>query len=503
MVVFKNMKKLFKKVIILFFAIIFVLPLFKANAYVSVKGYYKSNGTYVAPYVRSNPNGLKYDNYGYTPSQGLYNGTYGTRGATWDTPTYITDPNYYTGKSLYDSNQTSLYSSPSYNFYTPDTTPSCPSMSSYDSTSKTCKCYSGYSVSTDLLGKEACISNISNCQKLNGYNSTYNSLTNTCECLHNYIYNGKECVSGSTYCRDLIGLMSSYNSLTKKCECMSNYELIGSICTYKTNYSYNYSTDIPNSNNTSIITCPINSQLKTDNKCYCNSGYETNVAKDGCTMSCQKNSTLISGQCVCDDDFILINSNCITHTDNCELSFGEYVSGVKGDNNNSSCSCLYDYVWNDDRTACIFINKPISIIEKEKKLTTNVDKIFSKKQAGKIFAQNEEGFLIWYVNPKDNKRYLINSASDLLNIIQKTGKFLDARQTEAAKKSPVKFIGNFIIDKTNWKYYYVNLKDKKFYEVAPKHNGYDDYEAGFQFLKKLGIGITNSDIRKITVGSWE
>src|SRR5436853_7748226 len=76
------------------------------NAYVSVKGYYRSNGTYVQPYVRSNPNGLKSDNYGYTPSQGEFNKTYGTRGTEWDTPTYITDPNYYEGKALYDSHST-------------------------------------------------------------------------------------------------------------------------------------------------------------------------------------------------------------------------------------------------------------------------------------------------------------------------------------------------------------------------------------------------------------
>jgi len=75
----------------------------QVDAYVSVNGYYKKNGTYVAPYVRSNPNGLKYDNYSYTPSQGLYNKTYGTKGSAWDTPTYITDPSYYIGKNLYES----------------------------------------------------------------------------------------------------------------------------------------------------------------------------------------------------------------------------------------------------------------------------------------------------------------------------------------------------------------------------------------------------------------
>lgn len=93
------------KNILLAFAILFssFLILFDADAYVSVKGYFRKDGTYVRPHVRSNPNGLKYDNYGWTPSQGLYNKTYGTRGSYWDTPTYITDPYYYKGKSLYES----------------------------------------------------------------------------------------------------------------------------------------------------------------------------------------------------------------------------------------------------------------------------------------------------------------------------------------------------------------------------------------------------------------
>ncbi len=82
----------------------FITTVSIADAYVSVKGYYKSNGTYVAPHVRSNPNGLKSDNYSYKGGE-IYNKSYGTKGTYWDTPTYITDPNYYEGKSLYDSNQ--------------------------------------------------------------------------------------------------------------------------------------------------------------------------------------------------------------------------------------------------------------------------------------------------------------------------------------------------------------------------------------------------------------
>lgn len=44
--------------------LIFVLGFNSASwAVVSVKGYYKKNGTYVAPYYRSSPNNTKSDNW--------------------------------------------------------------------------------------------------------------------------------------------------------------------------------------------------------------------------------------------------------------------------------------------------------------------------------------------------------------------------------------------------------------------------------------------------------
>ena len=36
-----------------------------ASADVHVRGYYKSNGTYVAPHFRTNPDGVKWNNYSY------------------------------------------------------------------------------------------------------------------------------------------------------------------------------------------------------------------------------------------------------------------------------------------------------------------------------------------------------------------------------------------------------------------------------------------------------
>ena len=97
-----------------FILVSFLLSASPSEAYVSVGSYIKKNGTYVAPSARSNPNGLKYDNYGYKPSQAPLNPTYGTRGTSWDTPTYITDPNYYQGKQIYDSLHSGASYSPGY-----------------------------------------------------------------------------------------------------------------------------------------------------------------------------------------------------------------------------------------------------------------------------------------------------------------------------------------------------------------------------------------------------
>lgn len=120
---------------------VFSSPIF---AYVSVDGYFKSNGTWVNGYVRSDPNGLKYDNYGWTPDQGLYNPSYYSSNVThssdWYTPSWVWDTSYDSGKLLYDTygggSNYSSYSSyiPTYDYssdYSSYDT-STPSTSGYD-----------------------------------------------------------------------------------------------------------------------------------------------------------------------------------------------------------------------------------------------------------------------------------------------------------------------------------------------------------------------------------
>ncbi len=183
-----------KKLLSIGFLAALVIGLFPVgvNAVVNVKGYYRSNGTYVAPHVRSDPNGLKYDNYSYTPSQGLYNDTYGTRDASWDTPTYVTDPDYYIGKSLYESNSYPYVPTPTYTPAPQNYT--CPVNSSISPTDSTkCNCNTGYALD---FTKTSCVSvalQTQSCSNTNGANIAWDgTYTNNgrinCACVSGYLW---------------------------------------------------------------------------------------------------------------------------------------------------------------------------------------------------------------------------------------------------------------------------------------------------------------------------
>lgn len=66
---------------------------------VSVNGYYRSNGTYVQPYYRSQGNAYKWDNYNYQASQPAYNPTYYQPQRNYNSNYYQPNPG-----RLYDSN---------------------------------------------------------------------------------------------------------------------------------------------------------------------------------------------------------------------------------------------------------------------------------------------------------------------------------------------------------------------------------------------------------------
>lgn len=67
-----------------------------ATAQVHVRGYYRGDGTYVQPHVRSSPNSSRLDNYSTYPNVNPYTGREGTVNPynTYQPPRYYSPPAY-------------------------------------------------------------------------------------------------------------------------------------------------------------------------------------------------------------------------------------------------------------------------------------------------------------------------------------------------------------------------------------------------------------------------
>lgn len=81
------------KLTILMALVVICLAAFSANADVYVRGYVRSNGTYVQPHYRSNPDGNFYNNWSTKPNINPYTGKMGTKitpdysgGSLWRAP---------------------------------------------------------------------------------------------------------------------------------------------------------------------------------------------------------------------------------------------------------------------------------------------------------------------------------------------------------------------------------------------------------------------------------
>jgi len=123
---------------VFFGSIVVDLGVPEVEAAVSVKGYFKKNGTYVAPHMRSNPDSSLYNNYSFPGNTNPYTG----KTATGDPDTYI--------KNLYDIDIPS-YTPPTYSWPTytsPSATTTACSANSYEYNGG-CYCNVGYKPDSD------------------------------------------------------------------------------------------------------------------------------------------------------------------------------------------------------------------------------------------------------------------------------------------------------------------------------------------------------------------
>ncbi len=295
-----------------------LLPLSVHAVYVN--GYYRSNGTYVNGYERTAPDGNPYNNYSYP---GNYNPNTGT--ITGGSASSYLD-NYYK-----NSSGSSGYS------YVPST-PTCPSFSSYDSVSGSCKCVSGYVI--DKYG--SCSSGTSVCYQKYGYGSTFDYSSKSCKCSYGYQFDAdNQCVTNQTYCTNNFGYGAEYNSLKDGCYCRSGYSFnsVTERCVLQT-VAYTP----PTVDYSSLCKVSFGDKSYGDKDyCYCQSGYEfvtNSLGSKKCAL--KEYTTPVSAT--------ITNSSKSSGDSVCKVTYGENSFSHL---TNNLCYCSLGSEWNSTLTKCI------------------------------------------------------------------------------------------------------------------------------------------------------
>lgn len=150
--------------------------------------------------------------------------------------------------------------------------------------------------------------------------------------------------------------------------------------------------------------------------------------------------------------------------------------------------------------------KQPTLAEREKILNNNVkvDLKFTEKMKGNLLLQVQDGGKIWYVSPKDGKRYEVTQAN-VMSVFRKlsfgiTNDNLKKIPTEKQKSVNNAFVANSrgklqLQVQDRGRIWYVNPKDGKRREVTQAN--------ALSLFRKLSIGVTNSNLNKIRAGLSE
>lgn len=135
------------------------------------------------------------------------------------------------------------------------------------------------------------------------------------------------------------------------------------------------------------------------------------------------------------------------------------------------------------------------VITEEKSLTTTVDNNLAKRITGKILLQVEKNGEGWYVYPDDLKKYYLGRPGDAFQIMRRLGLGISESSYNSFNGyAPSRLTGKILLRvEANGEAYYVNPGDKKMHYLGRPADA-------FQIMRTLGLGITNTDIRKIDVG---
>ena len=147
------------------------------------------------------------------------------------------------------------------------------------------------------------------------------------------------------------------------------------------------------------------------------------------------------------------------------------------------------------------------VTEQERKLITKVDKNLSRRVSGTILLQVESVGEAWYVYPDNHKKHYLGRPADAFSIMRGLGLGITNTDLNKIPKSDENFTGDYNMRKRlsgkillqveeHGEAWYIYPKDlKRYYMGRPSD--------AFELMRGLGLGITNSDLRKIDVGEVE
>ncbi|MEA3449422.1 MAG: hypothetical protein U9Q85_00345 [Patescibacteria group bacterium] len=229
--------------------------------------------------------------------------------------------------------------------------------------------------------------------------------------------------------------------------------------------------------------------IANNNECECASGYVWNENKDQCVAPCQDDKIFYSPYR--DSKKNILHPFCISKDIACEEEFGKNHEYKESDDY-GRVYCQEAVIVAGFESSEAEINYDI-IIKREQNASVNIDINLANRLKGRILLQVEERGEAWYINPTDNYRYYLSSPKKALAIMRELGLGATHEFITTYKYYPVHVLGKILIDVDDFgKAYYINPVDKKAYYLGGQNKA-------FSVMRELGLGISNSDIRKIFV----
>lgn len=234
----------------------------------------------------------------------------------------------------------------SYNIYQP--LPSCPVMSTYNSLTEQCECLSGY-----VASGNTCISKSQACSNTYGFMAQEDYLSGGCKCSSGYVWNNSRtaCISGDQSCSSNFGYNAEYDSLSEKCKCRYGYvwnststQCISEDESCQNQFGYNAKATLAGES------------------CECRYGYTFNKARSKCITkdaACQERNGLmsvsnLSDECECISGYIHDGSQCVL--DSNKQTYG--TREVSGDESDGNVSPANDANITSEQTPTTLLLKP-------------------------------------------------------------------------------------------------------------------------------------------------